>query len=206
MKKLALILAMSSVLALTACSKEPTEVTKGSTLPANAQKHVLSNDNAEHINADMKALETLAMQQEADAAELNQRLAQAVQTQDEAALQQLFPEFKAHMLDNLAEMKKLKLQSKEVVDLRGKIDEIQKISLSLQAMLIAANSDPQKMQELQAKGAQIQQEIMALSQKIETTLGANSAQAMAAPTSEAQAAEAPKDLANLEDAAPETAE
>ena len=201
MKKLALILGMSSVLALTACSKEPTEVTKGSTVPATAQKHVLTNNNAEHIKADMQALETLAMQQEAGATDLNQRLSQAVQAQDEAALQKLFPEFKAHMLNNLAEMKKLKLQSKEVTELRTKIDEIQKLSLSLQAMLIAENSDPQKMQELQAKGAQLQQEIMALSQNIEATLGVNSAQA-----AQAQSAEGPQDLATLEDAAPEVAE
>ena len=176
MKKLTLIVAMSSVLALTACSKEVTEVQKGTTVEVKAKSAALTNNNVADIKADMEKIQTLALAQESKAAGLDQRLNQALQSENEDEIKKLFPEFKAAMLSNLNELKKLKLNSGEVTQLRGLLNEMTNLGLDLQEELMnGENADPEKLQALQARAAQVQQDIIQLSQKIQmlTTPEAN---------------------------------
>lgn len=205
MKKFALILAMSSVVALTACQKEVTEVKKGSTVEV---KNVsLTSNNAADVQADMEKIQTLAMQQESKAGDLNQRLEQALQSQNEDEVKKLFPSFKAAMLDNLAALQQLKLQSTEVTELRQKLNDMTKVGLELQEKLIQPNVKPEDLQGLQGQGAQLQQEIMMLTQHIQQIVTGNQPVAPADTIAPHEAlAQQPEIQMPTEDAAPETAQ
>lgn len=165
MKKIALIVAMSSVFALTACQKEVTEVQKGSTVEVKTQK--LTTNNAVDVQADMDKIQALAMAQESKAGDLNARLTKALESANEDEVKKLFPEFKAAMLDNLNELKKIQLKSTEVTSLRNKLNEMTQLGLDLQEKLIDENVKPESLEQLQVKGAQLQQEIMMISQNIQ---------------------------------------
>lgn len=184
MKKIALIMAMSSVFALTACQKEVTEVQKGSTVEVKTQK--LTTHNAADVKADMEKIQALAMAQEQKAGDLNARLTAALESENEDDVKKLFPEFKAAMLDNLNELKTVNLKSTEVTSLRNKLNEMTHLGLELQEKLLDPNVKPESLQALQVKGAQIQQEIMAISQNIQIlSLQAEGAiQQIPAPTQE----------------------
>lgn len=197
MKKFALILAMSSVFALTACSKEVTEVQKGSTVPEKTTKTVtLTTNNANDINTDMQLMQTLAAQQERQAGDLDQRLNAALQSTDEQAIKQLFPEFKTAMQKNLLELSQLKLKSTEVHELRKKLSDLMLTGLAMQEKLLLADAHPEALAAEQAKIAQLQQELNAASAHISTIIAAQN------PTPiQGSAAASTQDAAPVEDAA-----
>lgn len=165
MKKLTLILAMSSLVALTACQKEVTEVKKGSTVEVKTQN--LSTNNAADIKADMDKIQALALQQENQATDLNQRLSKALESKNEGEVKKLFPEFKTAMLNNLTALEKLQLKSQEVTELRTKLNAMTHVGLNLQEKVMDENVKPEDLQALEQQGGQLQQEIMLLSQKIQ---------------------------------------
>lgn len=204
MKKFALILAMSSVFALTACSKEVTEVQKGSTVPEKINKTApLSTNAVADITADMQLMQLLATQQEQQAGDLDQRLNAALQSNDNAAVKKLFPEFKTAIQNNLTELAKLKLKSTEVNELRKKLSEMMLTGLAMQEKLLTADAQPEHVVAEQTKLAQLQQEIAAASAHISTLISgtANMPESAAATLEDA----APVDTTSL-DAAPATAE
>lgn len=206
MKKLTLILAMSSLVALTACQKEVTEVKKGSTVEVKAQ--TLSTNNAADVKADMDKIQALALEQETQATDLNQRLAKALESKNEDEVKKLFPEFKAAMLNNLTALEKLPLKSQEVTDLRLKLNEMTHLGLKLQEKLMDENVKPEDLQTLEQQGGQLQQEIMLLSQKIQM-IGSGQAQndASTAMSEEAVKQALAEQLANSPtDAAPQPAQ
>lgn len=198
MKKLAMIAALSSVFALTACSKEVTEVQKGSTVEVKNLKNAsLSTNNAEDIQADMTSMQNLAMQQQQQAGDLDQRLNAALQSQNNDAVKQLFPEFKAAMQQNLAELSKLNLKSSEVTNIRQKMTEMMTVGLSMQEKLLDPNVQESQVQKEQARLAQLQQELAMASMQISSIITPQG------PAGDAAFADhAPEDAAALEDAAP----
>lgn len=169
MKQLALVTFISTLMALAACSKPVTTVKDaGSTRPEHIQS--TSNDAA-NIQADISTIQTFGQSQEQYAVALQQRLGDAMQKQDNAALKNAFEEFRAFVLQNNQQLAQLSLKSPEGNLLRQKMIENSQISLEMSEIILAKGSQEAaiqaaEFQPLQAKAMQAQQELSAISEQI----------------------------------------
>lgn len=177
MKKLVLVTLLGSFLTLTACSKPVTEVKKGETeavsAPAATQSATLSTNNKADIRADLEAIQTFGMAQEKNAASLQQRLDAAMKKEDKVELKKLFTEFRAFVQKSNVELKALKLKSTEADQLRAKMIETSLVGLDMSEAILESdmkNVDQAKMQPLQERAMKAQQELMAISQDIQSKI------------------------------------
>lgn len=178
MKKLALVALISSMAVLTACSKPVTEVKKGESQSTAQHSAPLSSNNKADIQADVNLIQTFGMSQEQKAAPLEQRMDDAMQKQDQAALKGLFGEFRTFVEQSNQELRALKLKSSEANQLRSKMIESSLLGLEMSEILVSGSMeqvDQTRLQPLQEKVMKTQQELMAISQDIQNKIEAQPA-------------------------------
>jgi hypothetical protein len=196
MKNLALVALITSISALSACSKPANEVKAGDkTLspasaaaiahPASSAQNApfavtQSNDPTAILKSDIQKIQTFGAAQEQKATQLEQRMSAAVQKEDKAALKKLLPEFKAFVEQSNRDFNALTLNSTEAQQLRSKMTQSSSLGLEMSEKMLADKPDQKALQALQEKIVQSQQELMAISQEIHSKIAPPQAAASAA--------------------------
>lgn len=171
MKKIALAALITTMVALSACSKPVTPVKAGETAtPVKNNTSAKQTSSTTDLQADLAAIQNFGLSQEQEASGLQQRLDAAMQAQDTAAMKALFSEFKNFVAKSNLQLSKVPLKTAEAQQLREKMLASSELSLEMSELILTAGSEENinqaEFQNLQQRAMQLQQELGAISEQI----------------------------------------
>lgn len=178
MKKLLLATLCASVFALTACDKKPADTTSGTdnkpaaTVTESKPAVSLSTNNIADIKSDLTAIQTISTEKSKEALNFQTEVMQASQKNDKEALKGIVDKMKTYVESFNKDLDNLALKSSEVVSVRDKMKEANKLGVEMSEAGISGAPDPQKIMELQKKGTELQKSLMTEMQALQAKVNA----------------------------------
>lgn len=162
MKKLALTLLCSSMLALTACDKKA-ENAQSKDQAVQTDPSSLSTNNKSDIKADFEAIAQLSTSKSQEALETQKKVESAIEN-DPAAAQNTMADSKKYFTEFNDDLNKLQLKSSEVHEIRTQMINLNKLTFDMMDQSLSANPDANKIMEFQK---QLESQTAALSAKMQ---------------------------------------
>lgn len=169
MKNLVIATLCTSVLLLTACAKPSEKQTAEQT-----QQVTYSQNNVEHIKADLSTVETLSNKKAEEGLEFQNEAVKASQSGKDEDIQAVVNKMKTFVDGFNQELTALKLQSSEVNELRGKMIESNNLGLQLAQEGSSKAPNEQKIQQLQTQVTTTQEQMLDIMQKLQAKVGRTS--------------------------------